>query len=282
MKTYAILGYPVSHSFSPKLHNTVFKELQLTDREYVYCDTAPKDLQKRIHEMRKGAWDGFSVTIPHKKTVIPFLDELTERAQKVGAVNTIVRKVGAEGSVRLVGDNTDYVGFKKSLEEVGITEGENSFPRPEAKALVLGSGGAAQAIIAVLADHGFQVSVASRNPAGARQGASLQRGMAVTLGYDELDPKDNWKLIVNTTPVGMHPNVDACVLTDPSWFTADRTYVDIIYNPKTTQFLIQAKKAGAQIVCGDRMFLWQAVEQSRAFTGGMEPPVKLMESLLCS
>lgn len=296
MKKYAILGHPVSHSLSPKIHNAVFKELALEDREYVFCDTPPEQLAQIIQDMREGKWEGFSVTIPHKQTVMPLLDELTDRAQKVGAVNTVLRTVvqnrerGEE--VRLVGDNTDYVGFEKSLEEAGVVGGDansvsiggqNFTPQHVdnvvtiKNTLVLGYGGAAQAIIAVLLDHGFQVTVASRTP--SREDA-IHHVSTNVVSYNELSPSDPWSLIVNTTPVGMHPKEGKCILTDPNWFTADRIYVDIIYTPKMTEFLRRAKKAGGTIVSGDRMFLWQAFEQAMHFTGS-EPTMKLVEGLNC-
>jgi len=265
MKTYAILGHPVSHSLSPKIHNAVFRQLGLADHSYIALDVLPDQLEGMVHQLRTGEYEAFSVTIPHKQAIIPFLDELTERAEKVGAVNTVVRKVGRGGkdrTVRLWGDNTDYFGFEKSLEEANII---GSNPK---KALVLGSGGAARAVIAVLSHHQFQVTVAARNPTGSQ------------LHYHDLNPSDPWSIIVNTTPVGMAPDPHASVLTDPSWFRPDRRYVDIIYTPKMTRFLRLAAQAGARVISGDRMFLWQAVEQARLFSGGRQPPVETMEEIL--
>ncbi|MDP3975994.1 MAG: shikimate dehydrogenase, partial [bacterium] len=237
----------------------------LTDREYVFCDTPPDQLKRVMEEMRAGRYEGFSVTIPHKQAVMPFLDELTDRAKKVGAVNTIIKRDG-----KVIGDNTDYLGFEKSLEEAQVLT-------QKGQALVLGSGGAAQAVVAVLLDHGFEVSVATRDPEKARR----EEDRAVLYSsYEDLDPEKDWNLIVNTTPLGMHPNLDQSALTDPSWFRSDRTYVDIIYNPRLTKFLQLAKEAGGKIISGDRMFLWQAVEQARYFCDGKEPPVEVMEKTL--
>jgi shikimate dehydrogenase len=247
MKRFAILGHPVAHSLSPKLHNAVFQSLGLNDHHYEALDVLPEQLADVLQKMRAGDYQGFSVTIPHKQTIIPLLDELSNTAKKVGAVNTVIRR--DDGT--LFGENTDYAGFRKSLEEAKVSSG---------KALVLGSGGAAQAVIAVLKDLGFQVTVTSRSE---RDG---------TVSYDQLNPEDDYAVIVNTTPVGMSPNVDQSPLTDPSWFRKDRTYVDVIYNPKMTKFLQMAEQAGANIITGDRMFLWQAVEQAKMFTGRDEIP----------
>jgi len=263
MKKFAILGHPVAHSLSPKLHNAVFDALGLNDYHYEALDVLPEQLAGILEQMRVGDYQGFSVTIPYKQTIIPLLDELSETAKKVGAVNTVVRR--EDGT--LFGDNTDYAGFKKALEEafypLAPLEGGNDF----LTVLVLGSGGAAQAVIAVLKDLGFQVTVASRN---------LRAGMK---RYSELNPEDDYSLIVNTTPVGMSPKVDESPLTDSRWFRKDRTFVDVIYTPKMTKFLQMAKDVGAKIISGDRMFLWQALEQSKLFTG-REVSVEVRENLL--
>jgi len=264
MKTFALLGHPVGHSLSPQLHNAVFQALGMDDCEYTSCDTAPEDVQRVMAELKSGEYAGFSVTIPHKQAVMPFCDELSERAQSVGAVNTLLRREG--GSI--VGDNTDYLGFEKSLEEAGV------FDEGPGTTLVLGTGGAARAVVAVLLDHGFQVMVAARNTKGKDLGAvQLMR-------YEELDPSEKFSLIVNTTPLGMSPNTDDSPLEDVAWFTEERTYVDIVYNPRMTKFLQMAEEQGARVITGDRMFLWQAVEQAKLFTGQEEVPVEVMEGIL--
>jgi len=319
MKKYAILGHPVDHSLSPKLHNAVFQELGLIDREYVYCDTPPEDLAQVMSECRDGKYEGFSVTIPHKEAVISYLDEVTGRAKKVGAVNTILRIVKtqnsksktkskflkkllpttnyqlstAEGKVRLVGDNTDYLGFRQSLIEVGIVapltpnplKGEKHLPTLK-KSLVLGSGGVARAVIAVLTDLGCKVEVAALNPRKEKQ--LFHDFKVVIKGYEELDPEDDYDLIVNCTPVGMMKKEDKesqedqedLLLKDSKWYKPERVYADVIYTPRITPFLNKSQDVGAKIVTGDRLFIWQAVEQAKYFCEKDEAPMALMEEIL--
>lgn len=256
---FAILGHPVSHSLSPKFHNAIFRKKKLSDHVYECCDVSPKKLARVLDEMREGKWQGFSVTIPYKEAVIPFLDKLSPLARKVGAVNTIIRR--KDGT--LFGDNTDYIGFKRCLEKARVfsipteplTEGrvEESLGMKKDAALVLGTGGASKAVIAVLKDLSWQVTVGSR---------SKKRNVKT---YDELSPDDHYRLIVNTTPVGMSPDIDKSPLTDLRWFKKNRIFMDVIYAPKMTKFLKLAKKTGAKIITGDRMFYFQAMAQSKLF-----------------
>ncbi len=250
-KHFAILGHPVAHSLSPKFHREIFKKLGLKNYKYEFCDTPPEQVESVIKDMRNGKWQGFSVTIPHKEAVMKYLDEISPIAKKVGAVNTIIRR--EDGT--LFGDNTDYGGVEKALEEGGTFPPAPFLGRKGGRnALVLGTGGTSKAVIAVLKDWGMRVTIASRTK---KSGAKM---------YDELDPSGDYQLIVNTTPVGMSPNVDKSPLEDHKWFTPDRIFMDVIYTPKMTKFLRLAKKAGAKIVTGDRMFYFQALEQSTLFT----------------
>ncbi len=251
MNRFAILGHPVAHSLSPKFHNDVFKKMGLKDHHYDFYDCPSEHLSEAMDKIRAREYQGYSVTIPHKEAVMKYLDDISPLAKKIGAVNTIIRR--EDGT--LFGDNTDYVGVEKALEE-----GETFPPTPflgrkgERNALVLGTGGAAKAVVAVLKDREMKVTIASRT-----KKASVKT-------YHELDPSDNYQLIVNTTPVGMSPDVDSSPLTESEWFRKDRIYMDVISTPKMTKFLKLAKKAGAKIITGDRMFYFQALEQSRLFT----------------
>jgi shikimate 5-dehydrogenase len=307
MKRYAILGHPVSHSRSPEFHNAVFQSLGLEDYRYEFCDTTPEDLEQLMQAFRVGEYAGFSVTIPHKQTVMRYCDEMSERAEKVGAVNTLLLK-GPRDKVQgpkgiIFGDNTDYLGFEKCLLEANELKDEDDPSFAEAsedsggrlrfKALVLGAGGAAKAIVAVLLDHGCEVVVASRRKEGKFSEFSNFQNVEVK-NYKELDPNDDWSMIVNTTPIGMESSKgqgprsnqnsvsnnqqssidqDDLLLQDARWYTADRTYVDIVYTPKMTPFLLRAEEDGGKIVTGDRMFFWQAVEQAKMFSGASEEEI---------
>lgn len=306
MKIFAILGHPVSHSLSPKLHNAVFHEMGLEDRKYEFLDVTPEKLEDALEELRKGKYSGFSVTIPYKQEVMKYLEEVSDVARKVGAVNTILSQ--EDGT--LWGDNTDYVGFAKSLEEAGIVYSRLSMDNGKAvdhrpsTALVLGSGGAAQAVIEVLHDRGYNVTVATRGKIGGKLSMindQLSNGGNIDLlkdverriilkNYDELDPNEDYQLIVNTTPVGMEEtkNVkrktknEGLILIEDDWYNPGRIYVDVIYMPKITPFLRRAQKVDAKIVTGDRMFLWQAVEQAKYFCEREEVRVEVMEQVLAS
>lgn len=277
---FGLLGHPVSHSLSPKLHNAVFKALSLP-HYYELFDVLPEKLEDWMRDFFEKEIAGLSVTIPHKKTVMEFCDQLTERALKIGAVNTIIKQTDEQGETVLLGENTDYLGFEKSLLEAS---GFNDLPKGS-KALVLGSGGAAQAVVSVLKDGGFEVHLATRNAASQEvQNMAEDKDLRV-FSYPELDVDQGYHIIVNTTPVGMKkngilPTMNEVLLVDEQWYRADCLYVDIIYAPKVTPFLQRASQAGASIVTGDRMFLWQAVEQAKLFTGQKDVPVEMMERLL--
>jgi len=299
MKVFAILGHPVAHSLSPKLHNAVFHDLGLEDRTYGFCDIPPERLELVLEELRKGKFSGFSVTIPYKQEVMKYLEEISERAKKIGAVNTILSR--EDGT--LFGDNTDYAGFAKSLEEAGVirpfikddfepwrVEGGNALKEVKrTTALILGHGGVAQSVIEVLHDNGYKVTVATRRARKDRKDLHDRKDIEklkdvdsriLVKGYDELDPEGDYQMIVNTTPIGMHPHEDETPLQDEHWYKQDRVYMDVIYNPKKTLFLKKAEQAGAKTVTGDRMFLWQAVEQAKYFCEREEVPVKVMERIL--
>lgn len=263
-KRFAILGHPVAHSLSPRIHQAVFEALGLEDWNYDSCDTPAEDLEDVMKALKEGDWDGFSVTIPHKKAVMPFCDELSDRAQKVGAVNTLIRQENG----RIFGENTDYAGFFMALTEKNL-----DFSGKEV--LVLGSGGAARAVIAVLVDLGAQVKVASRNPGKAD---ALQKDFEVkVVSYQNLDPADDWFLLVNTTPLGMEGAEQRSPLEDPAWFEKGRVYAEVIYTPLITPFLAKAQELGAQVITGDRMFVGQALEQAKMFTGTDQPKERLVE-----
>lgn len=275
MKRFAILGHPVSHSLSPKLHNAVFQAMGLKDHVYEFYDCPPEKLKDAIQEMRDGKWEGFSVTLPHKQEVMKYVDVSLDIGESVGAVNTIWREAG-EGYVDIVATNTDYCGFVDALHEAHSLHED----KPLKSALVLGSGGAALAVIDALRDLGVALTIASRTE---KTGTVL---------YKDLNPQDHYDLIVNATPVGMggrkkekgksENEKNDLLLSDSRWYRADRVYFDVVYTPKITPFLRKAQDVGAKIITGDRMFFWQAVEQAKIFTGRDDVPVGVMERVLVS
>lgn len=218
--TYGLLGEHLSHSYSPLIHSML--------GSYPYRLFAIPE-EKLAAFLTGGEFDGLNVTIPYKKAVLPYLSDLSERARKLGSVNTILRR--EDGT--LYGDNTDYGGFRYLLR------GRESLVRG-GKALVLGSGGASVTVVQVLRDMGAEeVIVISR------------RGED---NYENLDRHADARLLVNTTPVGMYPN-NGVSPVDLTRLPRLRCVVDIIYNPAKTALMLQAQSLGIPAV-GDLPCWW--------------------------
>ncbi len=235
-----LLGRKLGHSYSPQIHSL------LGNYSYELFEAEPEELSDFL---RNGDFDGINVTIPYKKAVIPYLDALTPTAEKLGAVNTIVRRNG-----KLIGHNTDYFGFQTLLGSTGLAVAGR-------KVLVLGSGGASNTAVAVLEELGAKVVVISRN--GDHH-------------YGNLWNHADASLIVNTTPVGMYPNTGVSPL-DPLVFPDLEGILDVVYNPARTELLLQAGKLGLKSANGLLMLVAQAAEASQWFTGLPVLPEKIDE-----
>lgn len=223
---YGLIGEKLGHSYSKQIHEKL--------APYTY-DLIPLTREEFPVFMERRAFRAINVTIPYKKDVIPYLDELDENAAAIGAVNTIVNRDG-----RLVGHNTDFSGFAYMMREAGINASGK-------KVLVLGTGGASAAVLAVLRRQG-----AARVISVSRTG----KGGAVT--YEECAALHrDASLIVNTTPVGMYPAVDASPL-DLAPFSGCEAVLDVIYNPGETKLTAQAKALGMKGVTGLSMLVAQA------------------------
>ena len=226
-----LLGRKLGHSYSPQIH------ARLGDYDYRLFEKEPEELEDFL---KNGGFTGLNVTIPYKKDVIPFLDELSPRAKALGAVNTIVRRDG-----KLIGHNTDYFGFETMLLSSGVSVRGK-------KALVCGSGGASNTACAVLREQGADVIVLSRSGEN---------------NYRNLDRHYDAALIVNATPVGMYPNVDASPIEDLTVFSRLEGVLDLVYNPARTSILLKAEALGVPAVNGLRMLVAQAKESAEWFTG---------------
>ena len=233
-----LLGRKLGHSYSPQIH------AMLGNYPYALYEKEPEEIEDFL---KNGDWTGINVTTPYKKTVIPYLDELTPIAEKLGAVNVIVRRDG-----KLIGHNTDYFGFRTLLDTLPISI------RLE-KALVLGSGGASNTVAAVLKDAGARVVVISRSGEN---------------NYSNLHLHRDARLIVNTTPVGMYPDTGIAPVdvTDRKKFPCLRGVLDVIYNPARTQLLldIESQDGGDDWFHyrnGLLMLVAQAKEAAEWFTG---------------
>ncbi|MHB8259556.1 MAG: shikimate dehydrogenase family protein [Bacteroidia bacterium] len=241
-KRFGLIGYPLSHSFSKKYFEEKFKKLQVTDYSYNTFPIENINQLPALLEKEKGLL-GLSVTIPHKETIIPYLDELDETAKEIGAVNCIKITNG-----KLKGYNTDAFGFRQSIRpflDVNHT-----------KALVFGTGGASKAVAYVLKKLGIDTWFVTRNK---------KLDLVNSFTYEELteDIVAACKLLINTTPVGMYPH-DAKYLPLPyPAITPQHLVYDIIYNPAETLFLKKAKEQGALISNGYNMLCFQADEAWR-------------------
>ena len=226
-----LLGRKLGHSYSPEIH------AQLGSYSYHLFEKEPEELKDFL---QKEDFTGLNVTVPYKKEVIPYLSELSPIAERLGAVNTIIRR--ADGS--LLGHNTDYFGFYSMVKQSGlIPEGK--------KCLVLGSGGASATAVAVLQEMGAKVVVISRSGKNNYQNLHLHRDAAI---------------IANTTPVGMYPNTGISPISlDP--FPNLEGVLDVIYNPARTKLLLDAEKRGLVAMNGLWMLVAQAKEASEWFTG---------------
>lgn len=234
-RPFGLLGRKLGHSFSPEIHKMI-GEASDEVFEYKLFEKEPEELENFI---KGGEWEGLNVTVPYKQQVIPFLDELSQEAADIGAVNTIVRKDG-----KLTGYNTDYYGFMHTLDVNGVqVQG--------AKCLVLGAGGASKAVQAVLKDM------------GAGEIVVMSRHGDVT--FADLSAHKDADILINATPVGMYPDTEKSPVF-PGTFTKLRWVIDLIYNPLRTNLLCQAKKSLMETVSGLDMLVSQAVYSHMLFT----------------
>lgn len=250
---YGIIGHPLGHTLSPVVHNWAF-EARGDARVYMAWPTPPEKLESFVTAARTLPIRGVSVTIPHKVDIIPFLDGISDRSRKVGAVNTLLW-IGD----KLVGENTDVTGFLHP-----IVHGPGRGATIDT-AIVLGSGGAARAAIAGLQEIGVaNILIANRT---ATKAESLAESFRIkTIPWDErTDAKPD--LIVNTTPLGMQGTFQDKTPWPSDAFPKGAIAYDMVYNPLPTRFLAEAEAAGCAVIDGMRMFVAQAVDQSRLWTG---------------
>ncbi|MBU1042513.1 MAG: shikimate dehydrogenase [Proteobacteria bacterium] len=248
--SYGIIGWPLGHSKSPLLHNWGLRTSGLPGK-YEAWPTEPKKLKAFMAEVRARRIKGVSVTIPHKQAVMPYLDGLTERATRVGAVNTLF---WAEG--KLMGDNTDVAGIVAPLAP---------YKERLQSALVLGAGGAARAACAALQELGVaEICVANRTEAKA-QALAKDFGLA-SVSWEGRAARP-WSLIVNTTPLGMKGEHQGTSPWPANGFEGVGLVFDLVYNPVRTVLLGDAKKAGVEVLSGLQMFLQQGLAQFEIWTG---------------
>jgi shikimate dehydrogenase len=258
-----LIGYPLSHSLSPKIQAAALQSCGLSG-DYSLFPIHPDDkqgLEDLLARVRCGAIHGFNVTIPHKQTVIPLLDELTSTAKSIGAVNTIYLRDN-----KLIGDNTDAQGFLADLKRFLATE---TLRHGELEALVLGAGGSARAVVYALANDGWNVSIAARRAEQAQQLADsfANYQLRITLFQNLQSLISNISLIVNTTPVGMAPNADQSPWPEDLSLPPHAAIYDLVYNPRETKFVQDARHQGLQATTGLGMLIEQAALSFETWTG---------------
>lgn len=235
MKTYGLIGFPLTHSFSKKYFTDKFQREERTDCIY---QNFPLENIHAVETLFASNPDlmGLNVTIPYKESVLSYLDELTDVVRETGACNCIKISNG-----RRIGYNTDVIGFGTSLD----TQLKSSHQ----KALVLGTGGAAKAVCYALKLRNISYVLVSRNPGNSNE-----------IAYTEIDSDlmHSHTLIINTTPLGMYPNTDACPAIPYEYLTKDHYLFDLVYNPALTLFLEKGTAAGAQVKNGTDMLEIQA------------------------
>lgn len=256
----AVIGNPIEHSLSPQMHNAGYEALGL---HFAYVAFRVEKLKEAVEGVRALGIRGVSVTIPHKQEVMQYVDSVDPLAEKIGAVNTILNESG-----KLKGLNTDYTGAIRALEEKTTLQGKT--------VAVLGAGGAAKAIVYGLSEKGATVRVFNRN---TEHGEKLAEATG-TRFYDleKTEEIHSCDIIIHATSVGMTPNTDQSLLSKEI-LKPSQIVMDIVYNPKETALLKNAKEAGCQIVYGYKMLLYQAVTQFELFTG-VSAPVEIMEDAL--
>lgn len=246
MRLFGLIGYPLSHSFSKKYFSEKFSKEGIIDARYELFELADirefPDLIKQHPDLC-----GLNVTIPHKQTVVPFLQELDASARKVGAVNVIRIHDG-----RLTGYNSDYYGFRSSLEQW--------LPKEEKmQALVLGTGGASKAVTTALSDLNIPYQLVSRSAtAHSLSYEQLQKEQGILQGH---------RLIINTTPLGMSPKTDTAPTLDYPQLGTDHYLYDLVYNPTETKFMKLGKEQGAKVMNGLEMLQLQAEKAWEIWNG---------------
>lgn len=233
MKRYGLVGYPLGHSFSKVFFEEKFSNENIKDVQYIHLES--KNLADLIYSDQLKRFDGFNVTIPHKETIMPYLDELSHDAKAIGAVNCVKNVNGT-----LIGYNTDYVGFYNSIKAL-ISTSHN-------RALILGNGGATKAIVYALKNNNINCKIVSRNS---------------SFDYKHIDKKciENHLIIVNCTPLGTYPKTETFPDIPYQFLSKKHILFDLVYNPKMSRFLSYGKEKNCTIKNGMEMLTIQA-EQS--------------------
>jgi shikimate dehydrogenase len=272
MKDLGIIGYPIGYSMSTRMQNAALKALRL-DYTYIAMAVKPEDVKTIVIDLKAMKFRGFNVTFPHKIVIMNYLDEIDSNAKVIGAVNTVVNENG-----KMTGYNTDYLGFIAPIKEM-------DFSMVDKNAVVLGAGGAARAVVwGLISEKVNNITVVGRN---AERLIALRDHFKEYFEIEIIEWEDEQyalrskvaDIIVNTTPIGMYPQVDACPPIDWACVNKDALVYDLIYNPKRTKFLEMAEKNGNPILNGESMLVEQGAAAFKMWTS-YDAPIQVMHDAL--
>ena len=269
-----VIGDPIEHTLSPIMHNAAFNALKL-DYTFLAFKVKPAELENAVNGMRALNIRGLNVTMPHKSTVLSYLDRTDLSAQIVNSVNTVLNKES-----KLFGFNTDGVGALKALRENGVElKGR--------KVLLLGAGGAARAIAYAMAKESDELAVLNRTVKQAQALAKLLEKTAnKKIGTGALSPREiqqnlqDSDILINATSIGMKPKADESLVA-PKLLRPDLAVMDIVYSPIETKLAKDAKAAGAKVVSGVEMLIYQGAASFEIWTG-KSAPVEVMRQAALS
>lgn len=265
-KHYAVIGDPIKHSLSPRMHNAGYRALGVK-AEYHRFHVKPAQLSEAVEGLCALGFSGWNVTIPHKESIVSLLDTLTPEAQRAGAVNTVKIHEGQR-----IGHNTDGAGFVRSVEgDMNGFQGK--------KAVLLGAGGASKGVALALAEQGMYLHILNRTPDKAKELVQVIQSLGGTATSGELAPGD-WiedvDLLIQTTSVGLHGEK---FLFSLQGISEQALVVDIIFNPSQTAFLQEANKLGCRTLNGLGMLLYQGALAWEFWLGGQAPVEEMRQAL---
>lgn len=258
-KLFGLIGYPLGHSFSKAYFEKKFKDLGLQNCEYRNFAAAKlEDLETIFYSLEN--LKGLNITIPHKKTILKYLDQLSEEAEEIGAVN-VVKVLDKAGKRELRGYNTDSTGFENSFKPLldrylqNVLKEDETFTYDNLSSLVIGSGGAAKAVFYVLQKLGIRFDILSRSSK-----EKVTKGSSNIFTYKDIQTKGlgSYDIIINATPIGMYPNVDQCIELPYNTIKRFCVAYDLVYNPLKTKFLEEIEHRGGLVKGGLEMLYLQA------------------------
>lgn len=272
MKYIYLFGYPLGHSISPAMQNAALRAKAVRATRYVKFPLPREKMPEMILALRAPHCLGANVTVPHKQTILPYLDEVTELAREIGAVNTIVKRTDSgAGNAKLIGDNTDAYGFIQALRVRRIAA-------KHTRVAILGAGGAAAAAGYALAQEGArEIIFLNRSVERAAELAErLNRKFPhLALAINDWQGLARTQLIINATSVGMTPHAEESPLPEDAILPRHAIVFDLVYNPPVTQFLRAAKQRGARSIGGLEMLIYQGARAFELWTG-QRAPVQVM------